>query len=472
MIMHQGQPDDFRAIFKETEAAAERALARPATFARYREALLRQVRSESDLLAASDVQPLPLAVPDLHRQRLAGLTRPLFDAIDGVVQAYVDGDPELDGFFARYNALRPMMIRQRATWQGFGRYDFMVDRRGRPQFIETNAAMASGYLSMQCLRQDFLATAPDFLQVPGMHDDGGPRGRAFGQAIREMVRDFTAADGVVAILLDENNKVREVGLIVAALRTAGLQVVVGEAADMVFEGGAYRLTPGGPPIVATFNKLRLFGARDHWAPGAEDRYATFLQGVRDNAFLMINNFACMTVAEDKGIFAALRLPGVQRRLTAAQRRVVAGHTPDSYLLAPEVRTVDGARLVADIKAARGEWVLKPRNDYQGSGVHSGRDASAADWAALVDDLLAGGVPYLAQRRVDAYMAPLAVAEGDAVIPGEMRLLGGIYFANRHFPALLARVSPSEVANVNSGKAYVLPQVLQRMPAVLPEAVAA
>ena len=246
MDMPNPRPGDFRALFDATEAATEQALARPADYLRYRQELQDGLEKELGFFAKCDVQPVPLAVPALQRAELGRLATKMREIVETVVQMYAGGLPELAAFFPAYEGYRPLMVRQLRDWQLFGRFDFMVDRHGVPQFIENNAAMPGGFLSMHRLQRRFLDSAPPMLQVPGMAMEDPAPDRVFVDGIRSMVRGFTAADGAIGVLLDENRKTNELDVILPALARTGLPVVVGPVGALVRgSDGRYRLPRSG-----------------------------------------------------------------------------------------------------------------------------------------------------------------------------------------------------------------------------------
>ena len=448
---------DYRSLFSETERAADRALAKPAEYAAYKKTFNESLKSKDPFFGKMDVQPCLLVYTPEQRAALSQLGLQLHQIVEIVIQMYINGVHKLLDEFPQYILFKPLMERQLISYQEYGRYDFIVDRAGDPVFIETNAAMASGYLPLMTVQEEFAKTAPEFLRVAGMQTEHPKRDEVFGSSIARMVRTFTSDDGAVAVLVDENHKMHEVEMIAASLRRAGLEVVVGDVADLVYDHG-YRLGHDGPEIIATFNKFRLFGSQHHWSAAAPARHHTFLEGIRNNAFLSINNFACLTIAEDKAIFAAMRSEAVQAALTPEQKKFIRRHTPDSYPFSPGMMTLEGTQLLADMRVNRGEWILKPRNDYRGGGAYSGRDYDAEGWKSLLDTVAAQETPYLAQRRVDAHMFRIAVAEEAVVRREEVRILGGLYYRHLSASGIVARVSPSEIANVSSGKAYVLPDM--------------
>jgi hypothetical protein len=236
-------------------------------------------------------------------------------------------------------------------------------------------------------------------------------------------------------------------MIKKSVQDAGVKVIVGDVADLEHKGGDYLLN--GQRVKATFNKFRIFGAEHHWSEGAPVKYHIFLEGLQRQAFLSVNNFACLTIAEDKGIFAAMRLPAVRQALTSEEWAFVEQHTPESYPLE--------ASVLDRVKKDRGDFVLKPRNDYRGTGIYSGRDHSAEEWQGIMDTILAGPVPYLAQSRVEPFFFKLAHAGQDGVAMQDVRLVGGVYFRHLGVSSIVARVSPHEVVNAITG-ASVLPEV--------------
>jgi hypothetical protein len=151
---------------------------------------------------------------------------------------------------------------------------------------------------------------------------------------------------------------------------------------------------------------------------------------------------------------------VRDALSEEENAFVDAHTPDSFLLHRETVGADGRPVLDDVIADRGAWIVKPRNDYQGLGAHSGREYSKKDWTKLIHGIVGGEVPYLAQRRVDSYLFDVAHCHDDGSVSiDSARFAGGIYYRNGHLSNVVARASTAEIANVSSGAAYVVPVVL-------------
>jgi hypothetical protein len=448
---------DFRPVLGRTTSIAEKALARPADYAEYVKALNARLRQEvdEDFFSHWDVQPCPLALNADERESMSHYGRMLYQVVERILQMYANGIDEVLDQNRRYTLFRPLMHRQLITWQEYGRYDFIISAAGTPVFIETNAAMASGYLPGHFVQQKFVESAPDYLRLEGMAGETPNRFDVFGEYMRSIIATFDQGDGVLAVLVDENAKMHEVEMIKNSCEAAGVKVAVGDVANVEHRNGQYCLN--GQRIKATFNKFRLFGAQHHWSDAAPTRYHVFLEGLQNNAFLSINNFACLTVAEDKGIFASMRSPAVRLAMTAPELEFIDRHTPATYNLTEDAVTERGEHVKETVIKNQSEWILKPRNDYRGSGIWSGRDHSSEEWAKMVGELSQGQVPYLAQARIDPYFFKVAHAAGEAVEQKDVRLVGGIYFRHMGVSSIVARVSPHEVVNAITG-AYVLPEV--------------
>ena len=443
--------------YLRTSHQAMEAESKPAEFKTYQGQLNERLRREVDpeFYSHWDVTPTPLAITvdewTFLKQRAGVIMR----VVEKVVEMYVNGDTSLDSLFRAYSLFRPYMTKNFMTWQEYGRYDFIINTVGEPVFIELNTAMASGYLPMAHVNRCFNETAPDFLRPPGVrttlrYDDPDE----FGRELLRMETVAAVGDGAMAILVDQNKKFHESELIKASLEKAGKKVLIGDVRDLVRKGGDIYLD--GHRVSSTYNKFRLFGAQHHWGNDAWVENRVFMEAVANKRILSINNFAAMTVSEDKAVFAAMRLPAVQAALDHREREIVESNTPATWVLQAGTVTVQGreVELVEHIKSHRGDFICKPRSDYRGSGVYSGRDFEQAEWDKLVDTL--PGQNYLVQSRVDAAMLDVThTTEQGQIARAPMRIAGGIYFADVVFQGLVARAAPWEVVNAIN-HAHVLP----------------
>jgi len=102
-----------------------------------------------------------------------------------------------------------------------------------------------------------------------------------------------------------------------------------------------------------------------------------------------------------------------------------------------------------------DFILKPRSDYRGTGVMSGRDMDRAEFDNVVDELSRTG-KYVAQQRIESMKIDVPVlTPGAPASVQPMNLSGGIYFSDSDFRGIFARVAPRDIVSA-ARKAQVLP----------------
>jgi hypothetical protein len=446
------------ASVKSTSAFAHAAVEHEDLFSSFQASLNSSLRSNVDpFFNKFDVVAAPFVVSTEAFEGLRRISRVIFGVVEKVIHMYIEGEESLGNHFAVYERLRPFMTKRSATWQQYGRYDFLISDVGSPVFCELNTAMASAYLPMHYLNKIFHREAPSVLtpredrRMLLPYDHETPLGRPY----RRMEILANATHGAVAILVDENQKYHEADLIKADLEAAGRDVIIGSTKDIRRVGGNVFLNNS--RISSTYNKFRLFGAQHRWSEQAFIEYWPFLETVRRSDIHLVNNFAAMTISEDKSIFGAMRLPAVQEVLSEEEKQAVERHTPRTYLLTPgKIVTEDGAvDTLSMVKAMQDNIILKPRSDYRGTGVLSGRDMDRTEFENKVDELSRTG-NYVAQQRIESVKIDVPVlTPGARASVQPMNLSGGIYFADSDFQGIAARVAPREIINAAT-KALVLP----------------
>jgi hypothetical protein len=295
--------EPWTASIKMTSAFAHAAVERADEFSSFNAALRSRLPLEADpIFHKFNVLASPFVVTTEAFEELRRISRVIFGVAEKVVHMYIEGDESLGNHFAPYERLRPFMTKRSVTWQQYGRYDFLISDTGTPMFCELNTAMATGYLPMHRLNKIFHRDAPSFLKPSEAERALLPYDRdgSLGQAYRRMEVLANASHGAIAILIDENGKYHEADLIKADLESAGREVVIGSTQDIRRVGGNIFL--GDTRISSTYNKFRLFGSDDHWSEQAFSKYWQFLETVRSGDIHLVNNFAAMTISEDKSFF--------------------------------------------------------------------------------------------------------------------------------------------------------------------------
>jgi hypothetical protein len=445
------------ASFALTSEHAHRVASHPDAFLELRRQLHQRLCTEVDpeFFPKWKMEPSPLIVDGAELQSLFTAALAFHDAIEALLDNWYAGESVVCKYFQRYEIFRGLISKPGRLWQGWGRCDMLTRTDGSVCFIETNAAMASGGLPNHYLARyfDYLAQGDLRPQQPRgwmpQYDESGA-----GELVRRLEPNDAAA---LAILVDENRKFHESGMLETTLRAAGRSdIIVGDVADVAERDGALHLE--GHRLSTVFNKFRLFGEQHHWSPKAFDHNQPFLDAVRRGLVMPINCLAAQTIAEDKVIFAALRDPRFMSRLSQAQQQAIIDHTEPTAALETESQILiddvehDLEQLLID---QRGDWIIKPRNDYRGSGVVCGRDQDASSWTALIDQRSSEIGRWVAQRRVDAMTLNAAVADEDQVRVADLRLASGVYMIGGIPYGLVARAGTGEVVNGITG-AHMLP----------------
>lgn len=426
-------------------------------FLELREQLHRTLCSEVDpeFFPKWKMEPSPLIIDGGELETVMSAACAIHDAIEMLLDDWYAGDPVVCEYFQRYEIFRELISKPGPLWQGWGRCDMLIRTDGSICFIETNAAMASGGLPNHYLADYFDRLATGVLRpqqtrgwIP-QYDESGA-----GELARRLEPDDS---GAFAILVDENRKYHESGMLETTLRAAGRSdIIIGDVADVAERDGALHLD--GHRLSTVFNKFRLFGEQHQWSPNAFDHNRPFLEAVRRGLVMPINCLAAQTIAEDKAVFAALRDPRFTGRLEPEQRQVIANHTEPTAPLEPDAKIIiddDDHDLIRLLIAEQGEWIIKPRNDYRGSGVVCGRDMDTSTWRTLIDRRSVETDRWVAQRRVDAMTLHAAVADDDQIRVADLRLASGVYIIAGTPYGLVARAGTGEVVNGITG-AHMLP----------------
>jgi uncharacterized circularly permuted ATP-grasp superfamily protein len=180
-----------------------------------------------------------------------------------------------------------------------------------------------------------------------------------------------------------------------------------------------------------------------------DDCPAFLEGYSGQKTCYLNTFRAKLVHK-KAIFAFLtdeRYTGV---LTGPQREAIQAHVPWTRLLRPQETSFRGLDidLVAFVRRNRDYFVIKPNDEYGGTGVTLGFAATQDAWEDAIERGLEAG--HVVQEAVDIHREPFlmktdagwdevpAIIDLDPYINGP--LVGGC----------LTRTSAQNLANVTAG----------------------
>jgi hypothetical protein len=159
----------------------------------------------------------------------------------------------------------------------------------------------------------------------------------------------------------------------------------------------------------------------------------------------------------KAFFAILTDERHARLFSADERALIARHIPWTVLIEDRRVSRDGrpVDLVPHLRARRETLVIKPNDEYGGTGVTLGWETSEAEWDAAIERALRErDRGWVAQERITVRRELFPVCEGDTVTMRDMLVDFAPYVFRGRLAGFLTRLSATGLANVTSGGGQV------------------
>ncbi len=239
----------------------------------------------------------------------------------------------------------------------------------------------------------------------------------------------------------------------------GVPTVVADPRDLSFDGTT--LVADGRRIDMVYRRVLV---NDVIARADDCR--VLVEAIASGRVCMANALRCK-IPHKKAFFAlltdaAVTEPGGLCPLSDAERAIVAAAIPwtrvveDVRTSSPHHGTID---LLAYAREHRDSLVLKPNDEYGGSGVTLGWETSVAEWDAALAKAVAGSGPaetadrsWVLQHRIPIRRETFLAVSGPphAVTPRDMLVDFAPYLFRGKQIGCLTRLSGSGLANVTSG----------------------
>ncbi|MCU1383722.1 MAG: hypothetical protein JWL71_2419 [Acidobacteria bacterium] len=268
-----------------------------------------------------------------------------------------------------------------------------------------------------------------------------------------------------------------------AFTALGVPTVICDPRDLEFAAGSCVSAGTGPGLYAGGERIDLVYRRvlinDIVARGTECR--ALLDAYRSGTVCVANTLRCK-IPHKKAFFAVLTGERYARLFSADERAMIAAHVPWTALVEERRVAVAGqpVDLIPHLRANRDQFVVKPNDEYGGTGVTLGWETSEADWdAALARALAERDRGWVAQRRIAIRRELFPVCEsggasasGSTPPPGrakgsaerlaarDMLVDFAPYIFRGRLAGYLTRLSASGLANVTSGGGQVPAFVVQ------------
>jgi hypothetical protein len=273
------------------------------------------------------------------------------------------------------------------------------------------------------------------------------------QALIESYREWggTAAPPTIAIVDFRGVPTwTEFELLRDAFVDAGVPTLVCDPRDLEFDGRVLRA--GGREIDLVYRRVLINDIIAH-----PEECAALVAAYQNRAVCIANTFRCK-LPHKKAFFAVLTDPLHEALLSDAERDLVRAHVPWTRLVADvptERHGVDGA-LLELARTHREQLVLKPNDEYGGTGVMLGWEASAGEWDAALQKALADPPgTWVVQERI-AVRREVFPHFNDAgqVTMRDMLVDLAPYLFRGRLGGYLTRLSTTGLANVTSGGGQV------------------
>jgi uncharacterized circularly permuted ATP-grasp superfamily protein len=253
----------------------------------------------------------------------------------------------------------------------------------------------------------------------------------------------------------------EFEILAAAFAAAGVPTVVSDPRDLEFRSGALVATPADAPgptprapvrVDIVYRRVLINDIVDR-----PDECAALVAAYEARAVCVANTLQCK-LAHKKALFAVLTDPAHAALFTGAQRAVIAAHVPWTRIVR-DGRTEKHGRAEGLLEIARRErerLVLKPNDEYGGTGVRLGWETPEAAWQAALDTALADPPgTWVVQERIPVRreVFPQFDVAGNVEMR-DMLVDFAPYLFRGRMGGFLTRLSATGLANVTSGGGQV------------------
>ncbi len=247
----------------------------------------------------------------------------------------------------------------------------------------------------------------------------------------------------------ENGVVDEFHIFAEKFREAGVECVVAEVRELAFDGEVLT-TPDGLPVHAIWRRSVTNDVLEFW-----DDSQALIDAVRARKVALIGAFSGHIV-HDKQLFEVLFAPETQAFLTEEEIAFVEETVPMTAFLDESVVNL------AQIRANKDEWIVKPTDHYGADNVYAGCEVSQQEWERVIDEFANGraGYPFIVQRYIRPFKtdtlppdAGILDAPDGAVAsePVPYNNLNGLYLYNGRFQGVFSRLGPHPtISKTNEG----------------------
>jgi uncharacterized circularly permuted ATP-grasp superfamily protein len=242
----------------------------------------------------------------------------------------------------------------------------------------------------------------------------------------------------------------EFEILKARFEAMGIPVELADPRDLVFDGKA--LSANGKKIELVYRRVLI---NDIVAHPAECK--ALVDAYQAGAACVANSFRCK-IPHVKAFFAALTDERNATLFSFDERQLIRKHVPWTRVVAdvPTSHFGEHIELLSFVRRNRENLVLKPNDEYGGSGVTLGWETSESGWdAAMERAISANHGSWVVQERIPIRreVFPYIEPKGSVTLR-EMLVDFAPYLFRGKLCGFLTRLSATGLANVTSGGGQV------------------
>ena len=227
-----------------------------------------------------------------------------------------------------------------------------------------------------------------------------------------------------------------------AFVAAGVPTLIADPRDLVFDGRT--LAAAGQRLDLVYRRVLI-----NDIVARPDECRALVDAYRARAVCVANSLRCK-IAHKKAFFAVLTDERYASLFTGEERDVIAAHVPWTRIVTEE--------RAEDIRRRREQLVLKPNDEYGGTGVTLGWETSEAIWDDAIARVLREDEEsdrrWVVQERIAIRRELFPVCEASGVVERDMLVDFAPYLFRGRVGGFLTRLSATGLANVTSGGGQV------------------
>ncbi|HEX9927910.1 MAG TPA: circularly permuted type 2 ATP-grasp protein [Pyrinomonadaceae bacterium] len=227
----------------------------------------------------------------------------------------------------------------------------------------------------------------------------------------------------------------------------GYPAIIASPDELEFKDG--RLRRGDFEIDIVYKRLLV----NEFLPIMSE-FGALLEAYRAGAVCMANSFRSKLVHK-KAIFAVLTNEKYAYLFNENELAAIRAHVPWTRKFKEEQTEYNGESidLVEYTRQNQQKLVLKPNDEYGGTGIFIGWNSSAGEWSDAINSSLEDG-DYIVQERVKTAKESFPMLVGDKFVFSEQLVdLDPMLFDGK-VKSAFTRLSTTELANVSSGGGMV------------------